>query len=204
MSQGKKKQSVLSRFILAVLLVVLLYAILSVTVYIFASRYQLNTVAGADIQVVSSNSEKLTRGYINGTYTKEVFLNTISEVDESWVGTITIWDGNQNLIYGEDSLKAFIGEGDNLKNSEAPIQLSYSQTNLIYIRNEDQLQAIIQVTDHTLTTKYIEAVFNKALFFSLIIIFSLISILVFFAHYFSEFTDIVFQLVCGKEHQYAD
>ena len=171
MSTSKKKQSVLSRFILAVLLVVLLYAILSVTVYIFASRYQLNTVAGADIQVVSSNSEKLTRGSINGTYSKKIFLSTISEVDESWVGSITIWDGDQNLIYGEDSLKAFIGEGDQLKSTESPVELSYSQTNLIYIRNEDKLQAIIQVTDHTLTTKYIEAVFNKALFFSIFPVF---------------------------------
>ena len=209
MSEGKKKQSVLSRFILAVLLVVLLYAILSVTVYIFASRYQLNTVAGADIQVVSSNSEKLTRGYINGTYTKEVFLSTISEVDESWVGTITIWDGNQNLIYGEDSLKAFLGEGEQLKSTDSPKQLSYSQTNLIYIRNEDQLQAIIQVTDHTITTKYIEAVFNKALFFSLIIIFSLISILVFFAaykleDYIRKFREVMSKVSNGDYNTTAD
>ncbi|MEX1378169.1 MAG: ATP-binding protein [Eubacteriales bacterium] len=209
MSESKKKQSVLSRFILAVLLVVLLYAILSVTVYIFASRYQLNTVAGADIQVVSTNAEKLTRGYINGTYSKEIFLSTISEVDESWVGTITIWDGNQDLIYGEDSLKAFLGEGEQLKNAESPKQPSYYQTNLIYIRNEDQLQAIIQVTDHTLTTKYIEAVFNKALFFSLIIIFSLISILVFFAaykleNYIRKFREVMSKVSNGDYNTTAD
>ena len=209
MTESKHEQSVLSKFILAVLLVVLLYAILSVAVYMFASSYQLNNIAGADIKATSTNSENITRGYINGNFSKEVFLIAISEVDDSWVGTITVWDGNQQLLYGVDSFKAFIGEGDTFENDDAPRKLSYYQTNLIYIRNEDKLEAIIQVTDHTLTTKYIEAVFNKALFFSLIIIFSLISILVFFAsykieNYIKKFREVMSKVSNGDYDTIAD
>ena len=209
MTESKHEQSVLSKFILAVLLVVLLYAILSVAVYMFASSYQLNNIAGADIKATSTNSENITRGYINGNFSKEVFLIAISEVDDSWVGTITVWDGNQQLLYGVDSFKAFIGEDDTFENADAPRKLSYYQTNLIYIRNEDKLEAIIQVTDHTLTTKYIEAVFNKALFFSLIIIFSLISILVFFAsykieNYIKKFREVMSKVSNGDYDTIAD
>lgn len=211
MTERRQKQSVLSKFILAVLLVVLLYAILSVAVFLFASSYQLNQVVGAGIRATSTNSENLTRGYVAGKYSKETFLRAISEIDESWVGTITIWDGNQELIYGEDSFKAFIGDDEPspIDDEKEIKDLTYYQTNLIYIRNEESLEAIIQVTDHTVTTKYIETVFNKALFFSLIIIFSLISIVVFFAsykieNYIRRFRDMMSKVSKGDYDTIAD
>ena len=202
MTKVKQQQSVLSKFILAVLLVVLLYAILSVTVFLFASSYQLNNVAGADIRATSTNSENLTRGYIEGKYSRKDFLNAISKIDESWVGTITIWDGEYNLIYGEDSFQAFISDdAPYASDSNAEKDLSYYQTNLIFINNEEKLEAVIQVTNHTITPQYIEAVFNKALFFSLIIIFSLISIVVFLASYKIENYIKKFRKVMSKVSQ---
>lgn len=210
MTVAKQKSSVLSKFILAVLLVVMLYAILSVAVFLFASSYQLNNIAGADIREVSSNSETITRGYVEGNYSKETFVLAISGIDESWRGTITIWDGNYNLMYGEDSFQAFINETTPQETEEQfQRDFKYSQTNLIYISSQDSLEAIIQVTDHTLTTKYIETVFNRALFFSLIIIFSLISILIFFAaykieNYITKFRDVMGKLAKGDYDTVAD
>lgn len=210
MTVVKQKSSVLSKFILAVLLVVMLYAILSVAVFLFASSYQLNNIAGADIREVSSNSETITRGFVEGNYSKETFVLAISGIDESWRGTITIWDGNYNLMYGEDSFQAFINETTPQETEEQfQRDLKYSQTNLIYISSQDSLEAIIQVTDHTLTTKYIETVFNRALFFSLIIIFSLISILIFFAaykieNYITKFRDVMGKLAKGDYDTVAD
>ncbi len=199
MTFNRQKQSIFSKFILAVLLVILLYAILSVAVFLFASSYQLNTVAGADIMATSTNSENLTRRYVEGKYSIDDFRNALSEIDESWIGTITVWDGNHELIYGDDTFKAFIGEDDPLvMDNKSKKEMTYYQTNLIYIQNEGTLQAIIQVTDHTLTTKYIETVFNKALFFSLIIIFSLISIIVFLASYKFENYIKRFRVVMSK------
>ena len=199
MIRSKQKQSFFSKFILAILLVVLLYAILSVAVFLFASSYQLNKVAGADIRATSTNSENITRGYVEGKYSIQDFRTALNEIDESWIGTITVWDGNHELIYGEDSFKAFIGEDDPVVlDNKSQRELTYYQTNLIYIQNEDNLEAIIQVTDHTLTTKYIETVFNKALFFSLIIIFSLISIIVFLASYKLENYIKRFRIVMSK------
>ena len=206
----KQQQSVISRFILAVLLVVLLYAILSVAVFLFASSYQMNKVAGADIRATSTNSENLTKRYIEGNYSKEEFLYAIGKIDETWIGTITIWDGNHQLIYGEDSFQAFLSDEDEYtQDTKTPKELSYYQTNLIYIRSEDELDAIIQVTNHTLTTQYIETVFNQALFFSLIIIFSLISIAVFFAsykieNYIKKFRDVMTKVSKGDYDTSAD
>lgn len=210
MTAQKSKQSVLSKFILAVLLVVMLYAILSVAVFLFASSYQLNNIAGADIREVSSNSETITRGYVEGNYSQETFLLAISGIDESWRGTVTIWDGEHNLMYGEDSFQAFIDETEQQpEEDQFQKDLKYSQTNLIYISSADSLEAIIQVTDHTLTTKYIETVFNRALFFSLIIIFSIISILIFFAaykieNYITKFRDVMGKLAKGDYDTVAD
>ncbi len=199
MKLNRQKQSFFSKFILAVLLVVLLYAILSVAVFLFASSYQLNTVAGADIQATSTNSENLTRGYVEGKYSIEGYTKALSEIDESWIGTITVWDGNHDLIYGEDTFKAFLSDDDaSAAESATKREMTYYQTNLIYIHSEGSLKAIIQVTDHTLTTKYIETVFNKALFFSLIIIFSLISIIVFLASYKFENYIKRFRIVMSK------
>ncbi len=199
MKLNRQKQSIFSKFILAVLLVVLLYAILSVAVFLFASSYQLNTVAGADIKATSTNSENLTRGYVEGKYSLEGYTKALSEIDESWVGTITVWDGNHELIYGEDTFKEFLSDDDSSTVEGATQrEMTYYQTNLIYIHSEGSLKAIIQVTDHTLTTKYIETVFNKALFFSLIIIFSLISIIVFLASYKFEHYIKRFRIVMSK------
>ena len=176
-----------------------MYAILSVAVFLFDSSYQLNTVAGADIRATSTNSENLTRRYVEGKYSIDNFRKALSEIDESWIGTITVWDGNHELIYGDDTFKAFLGAGDPvITDTKAQREMTYYQTNLIYIQNEGSLQAIIQVTDHTLTTKYIETVFNQALFFSLIIIFSLISIIIFLASYKFEHYIKRFRLVMSK------
>ena len=210
MTPAIPKPSVISKFILAVLLVIMLYAILSVALFLFASSYQMSKVAGADIKVTSSNSENLTRGYVDGRYSKEEFIYAISQIDEAWVGTITVWDGDQKLIYGEDSFKAFLSDEDaDKENNQSPRELSYYQTNLIYIRSGSDLDAIVQVTNHTLTTQYIEAVFNKALFFSLIVIFSLISIVVFFAsykieNYINKFRDVVGKVSKGDYDIQAD
>ncbi|MBN2879348.1 MAG: PAS domain S-box protein [Clostridia bacterium] len=199
MTPGKQKQSIFSKFILAVLLVILLYAILSVTVFFFASSYQLNEVAGADIRATSTNSENLTRKYVEGKINLEDYQSALATIDASWVGTITVWNGDHELLYGEDYFKAFIAENESASDTnKTQKELKYYQTNLIYIQNAGELEAIIQVTDHTLTTKYIETVFNKALFFSLIIIFSLISIIVFLASYKFENYIKKFRVVMSK------
>lgn len=201
LKRNNSHKSIISKFILAVLLVIFLYSVLSIAVFLVASRYQLKNTAGADMMATSTNSENITRGYVTEQFSKEEFIEALSQIDSTWVGTITVWDKDQKLIYGEDSMKAFIGEGDDVTNNSPSIsrrELSYYQTNLIYIRDENNLQAIIQITDNTVTTQYIEAVFNRALFFSLIIIFSLMSIIIFVAYYKIERYIGKFREVMGK------
>lgn len=212
MNTRLRKKSVVYKVIVAVLLVMMLYGILSAAVFLVASKYQIKNVAGADIIDTSTNSERITRGYVEGNFSIEEFTKAISAIDKSWVGSITVWDSDSNLIYGEDSMKVFIDSNEQpiiQKSANSKRALTYSQANIIYITNENEIQAIIQVTDHTVTSRYIEAVFNKSLFFSLIIIFSLISIIILVASYKIEryilgFRKVMSQVAQGDYDTSAD
>ncbi len=101
-----KNSSVIYKLLLAVVLVMLLYGILSAALFLIASRYQLNNTVGADIIQTSNNTEHIVAEYIDGGISDDELSEAVKHLDTAWGGTITIWDDTGRIIYGDLNLKS--------------------------------------------------------------------------------------------------
>lgn len=203
------RSGVFVQLFLAVVVSVCVFGLMTGGLFMLVSRYQMAHFVSDKVDPILNQIISDTEEYFDGNATKSSFINTINELDTSIPGSINIFDGEGNIIYGQGTYVAVVPEQED-KNQffrwsmdDTDDNSSFTQLTTRHLMRGDEIIAIILFSHESISSDFLRRSFDISLFFAMLVILPFIIIMVLAALYriqqpITRFRHVVLQVAQGN------
>ena len=207
------KSGVFVQLFLAVIISICVFGLMTGGLFMLVSKYQMANIVSDEVDPIVSQIRIDTEAYFNGDMDKSSFSSSMDDLEKKFPGTINIFDGEGNIIYGQGTYVAVVPEQEqapknqffrwSMNDNNSNNNTSFTQLTTENLTKGDEILASIIYSHKSISSDFLRRSFDISLFFAMLVILPFIVIIVLAALYkiqrpITRFRKVVLQVAQGN------